>query len=651
MKTGWKIGIMTLAGIGLGTWVKLKFYPQKPCTCKEHKVQKVIGQTEEDSFSPHELIGLKTTIAQAWLEKKNRTYLKDLARWGTREGIIEVSDLFDTQKLILKLKAIQKGRRKNLGTPSNLKQLDTYLQDLEKWGTREGIIAVSNDEQAAKKKQEQLKKMVSQGKVLAKHYAEAKPKKSYAITQVTLENTSEAQRKITLWEANRSTSISPTQPTDVADHQVIHTLRIANTIHPQGMAVNPKNQLTYVANQLSNNVSVIGLDGQLIRLIPLEPSNYSGLNSPVAIAIHTNPASPNYGFAYVIGSVANTVSIINLDFEVVATLAVGLRPLSVVYNPINDRLIVAHYAENTLASIKLDTQEVETIVVEENPLAIAVHPQTGTMYVAHQNTIRVLDKDYSLITLIKLDTKPTKIAYHPSTHELYVVAPSTDEVVVVATDTYQVVAHIPVGKNPFEIMYNENNDFMYVASRGTNPVTVIAPDKTIQATLELPVSGDLVINPSQNTLFTTDTTGAINVIGYQAQSSSILVDTEYEEKNQAFQHNPAIIEHAKFILSGTERFSTLKLRQGHATGNSTIKTLSFTAYDSPQNAQNVSEVYGLKGAIIDGSNGWILDMPPKQTLTILLYYKSFDRYHLLPETSPKAIGVTMSRSLTKKTNI
>ena len=145
------------------------------------------------------------------------------------------------------------------------------------------------------------------------------------------------------------------------------------------------------------------------------------------------------------------------------------------------------------------------------------------------------------------------------------------------------------------------------------------------------------INQTENVLFSSDTaTNTVNVIGYSPQSSSITIDEDFAQKSEDFQHNPALVKHVKFVLSGTERFKVLTLREERVTGTIKNIPLSFRNYDNPQNFLNVSEVFGMEGSMIDGINSWIFKIAGLQTITLLVYYKQFEMYNLLPETAPKA---------------
>ena len=47
----------------------------------------------------------------------------------------------------------------------------------------------------------------------------------------------------------------------------------------------------------------------------------------------------------------------------------------------------------------------------------------------------------------------------------------------------------------------------------------------------------------------------------------------------------------------------------------------------------------MEGSMIDGLNSWIFKIAGLQTITLLVYYRQFEMYHLLPETAPKAVDL------------
>ena len=343
-------------------------------------------------------------------------------------------------------------------TPLKERQKEKYLADLKRYGTTQGIIDVSNDELAKKKKKRIHQNMSAVGKNITRnslpHVVEKvhrKAPKTYSTfykwllkefckTQITITNTSNEERVVSLWGMNKGISVSPPLVTDVEDHEITYTVNYGDAIfasagsaaHPQGVAFNPANGLAYVANQLSNNVSVIDANGQLVQLIALQPSLIPGFNSPVAVAVNSNSASANYGKVYVAGSVSNTVSVIDLSFNVTNTIVTGVRPIDLAFNPVNEQLYVANLFSDDVTVIDTTTENVSTtLAVGTDPLGVGINPSNGEIYVANSgdDTVSVFDASDNLVTTIAaVGTTPVSVTYHPINDEMYAVATGSNEV-------------------------------------------------------------------------------------------------------------------------------------------------------------------------------------------------------------------------------
>ena len=621
-----KIGLSALSGIGLGVLLSYASKEKEEnggCKPKDTdgKVKKVVGEESQDSFNP-------TSITK---RIKDSIYLPD--------------NRFD----------------------------ERHDKDLKRWGTKEGVIDVSNDEDEKKKKKKQISDMAKVGNEMVKEHLpkttkiKSKPekkltpiqnwyawlRKEFDITQVTITNTSTEEKTITLWGANKGQSVSPPAPADVEDHEVITTVTIPAAIgvgvHPQGIAVNPANGFAYVANQLSNNVSVITADGQVVKIIQLQPSVFPGYNSPVAVAVNTKQSSPNFGKVYVVGSVANTVSVIDLTHNVTKEIAVGVRPVDIAFNSTNNNLYVANLVGDDVTVIDTTTETVSTTLpVGQDPLGVGVNLANGDIFITNSgdDTVSVFDSgNLPVTTIAGVGSKPVSIIYHPVNDEMYAVVTDSNSVIPIDPNLYTTSPPIGVGSSPYGIVFNSNNDFLYVGNRADETYTVIAPNKTIRATVALGnVNIGFSINQTENVLFSSDTgANLVNVIGYADQSSSITIDDDYAQKNKNFQHNPALVKHTKYVLTGDGYASRLlTLIEETPTGKEKRNNLSFSNYASPQNFLKVAEVFDTDGAIIDGHTSWQFKIGGLQTVTILVYYRQFEMYNLMPEKAPKTVGSEMS---------
>ncbi len=557
--------------------------------------------------------------------------------------------------------SVSNGRIQAALTPLNERKKVQFLKDLKRYGTKQGVIDVSNDELAKKQKKRTAKNMLATGKnitrsafpkIIQKIHKEQPTRysafykwllKEFNKTQITITNTSTEERVISLWGMNKGLSVSPPLPTDVEDHEISYTVDYSDPIfttggspaHPQGIAINPANGLAYVANQLSNNVSVIDSTGQLVTLIELQPSLMPGFNSPVAIAVNSNTASPNYGKVYVVGSVSNTVSVIDLSHNVTNSIAVGVRPIDIAFNTINDKLYVANLFSDDVTVINTNTESVSTtLAVGTDPLGVGINPITGEIYVANSSddTVSVFDATDNLTTTIAgVGTTPVSITYHPVNEEMYVVTTGSNEIYPIEANTHNLLPPIATGNSPYKSVFNTNNNYLYVGNRADETFTVIAPDKSIRNTISKGnVNIGFAINQANNQLFISDTSAdQVNLIGYATQSNSITISEDYAHKSQNFLYNPAIVKHTKWVMSGEERFKVLHFMEETPTGTRTTTPISHENYKSPQNFLNVSELTDLEGTVIDGKTSWGFKIAGLQTITLLVYFKQFESYRAM----------------------
>lgn len=470
----------------------------------------------------------------------------------------------------------------------------------------------------------------------------------YETTQLTITNTSAIEREVRLWAGNKKPPLSPVLPDDVTNH-VFQTITVNSTlgtgIYPQGIIVNPFNGFTYIANQLSNTISVLNSEGVIVSLIPIPASGSVNNNSPygtgpVDLTVNSQSNSPNYGKVYVANVIGNTVAVIDKQLEVVHAIEVGRRPIGISFNPFNSNVYVANIADDTISVIDTTTETViDTINVGKAPKSITIAPDTGNIYVVNSidNSISIVNTNNQVVNTIDTTGNTlTTMAYHPVTNSLYVVSSGDSTVIPIDLNTNMTRAAIPVGADPYRIVYNPNNDFLYVGNRGDDSYSIIDTGDVVVDTPFLGAVGTgVAIDPNSDMIYSSDsTTGSITMISNSAQSNKVLINDGYYARREDFTFNPAIVRHVKFVLSGIERFKVLQLEEETVTGNTKVTPISFSSYHSPQNFGNVAEVFEMNGAIIDGKNGWVFKIAGKQTITILTYYEQFETENILEDAIP-----------------
>ncbi|MCB9448691.1 MAG: YncE family protein [Flavobacteriales bacterium] len=548
-------------------------------------------------------------------------------------------------------------RLKAVLTPSNIRFEDQHKADLKKWGTKEGVIDTARDIAQKKKEKKKADAIEKAGKAFVKHnLPKLKIKqpgkkestlwqktyhdllKEYSKTQVVITNTSTEAKFIRLWGANRPLSISPPAPADVEDHIIEETVSLAVGVHPQGIAYNPFNDLVYVADQLSGTVTVIDRSNLIVKTVQLQPS-FPGFSSPVAVTVNHNT-----GYAYVAGSISDTVSVIDTALNVAGEIPVGTRPVSLAWNPKNNFIYVASLVDDNLTVINaFDNSIVTTLPAGDDPIDVAVHPVTGFIYVVNSGSddVSIYDDTNTPVATLPLDSspvppviRPVSVAFDPLNNNMYVAGELTATAYVVDTALNTVSTTVPTGPKPQNLFFNTSNGFIYVQNSGDNTLTVIQSDNTIKDTLaglgNQSTGG--VFNPANGLIYVSDSTlNTVNAIGYEALSSSITIDSDYKQKLENFQHTPALVQHARFVLSGIERIALLKVNDIKPTGSVSSKPVSFSNYFHPQNFLNVSEVHELGGEVIDGRHEWVFKIPALQTLTVLVWYKQFFMNYLIPK--------------------
>ena len=639
MSKGTKIGfIASLTALGAGLVYAFRSEPEQQKIEKtasdqekETKVKKLYGDEAEDSFITQSNANIKAGLRPSYLFDRANPK-KDIKRFGTPQGIIDVSD----DRLLGK-------KRKQ------------RLAGMEKVGA--GLFKKSMPNVVKTKHKKDPKKYNEFYSWLLKEFHKL---------QVTITNTSTEERTVRLWGGNKGISVSPPLPEDVEDHEVIIQVEVPSAIgvgtHPQGVVVNPANGLTYVANQISNNVTVIDASGQVVTVVQLQPSLIPGFNSPVAVAVNSNAASANYGAVYVVGSVSNTVSVIDLSHNVINEITVGVRPMDIAFNPVNDKLYVANLFDNTVSVIDTGSESViATLNVGNDPLGVGINTSNGDIYVANSgsNSVTVFDSTNTLVTTIAaVGTKPVSATYHPVNDEMYVVAADSNNVFPIAAATHTLLAPIATGNSPYKSVFNPNNNYLYVGNRTDNTFTVIAPDKSIRATISKGnVNIGFAVGATENQLWVTDTSANItNLIGYSDQSSNISISNNYGRDVQNFIHNPAIVKHTKWVLSGEARFKVLHFTEENSTGTKKTWPISHENYRSPRNFLNVSEIIDLEGTVIDGNTSWIFKIAGQQTISILVYFRQFQFQKYLPiqaeqlelSNEPKGIPESWKKQLRKE---
>ncbi|MFC4636613.1 hypothetical protein ACFO3O_22100 [Dokdonia ponticola] len=451
--------------------------------------------------------------------------------------------------------------------------------------------------------------------------------KEFQSVQFVICNSTDTSQRVRLWGANSELSLSTT---DKFTNRFNDTQTIAVGSYPQGMVYNPANDLFYVVNQLSDDVSVFNSEGVVLHTITLASIPFTISYSPIAITVHTRADSPNYGEVYVLSSIRDSISVIELDFTISEELSVIKRPTGFVYNPIDDSLYVIGITEANMFVIDTPTRVVEQRSIEGIPLSIGLDSYTGNVYIyiPLSREVFIYDTAHNRVGLIDQITKHiTSWAYYPLAKHIYGIL--ADDASLLAIDTISFVAsQIPLEGVGGSIAYSESEGLLYIGETTNNQVLRLNADN--EFITPYPIADfetGIAIHPTSGLVAVSKATLNSVTLG-RVTNQEVSIKEGYDEYRQEFQFNPAQVKHLK-IISSDRLMNTLELEDISVSGKSDRRFISIGNYNSPQNFLNVAEVFEIEGTVIDGLHRWYFTIPAQTTITLLIYYTKLDWFDVL----------------------
>ncbi len=283
-----------------------------------------------------------------------------------------------------------------------------------------------------------------------------------------------------------------------------------NQRYPISLCYDSKNQLLYVADTESNNVSVIDVKNNLVI------DNISVGFGPSEMAINNLT-----GYLYVLNSGSMNIDVINTTSnKIVTTIPSVSYPEDIIYDPVNNNLyfgymaIVSNKWVPRVSVINGNTNKIiANISVNSIPYGMVYDSYNGYIYLADNNisvinpstntiinTIYPYSSSYMLtddpsnnyiysipfgnvVTAINSLTNkivanitmisPLNSAYASSNGYIYVTSYDGDNITGINTTTNQIVYNIGAGIHPVGIIYVPYNKYIYVANSASDNLTVI----------------------------------------------------------------------------------------------------------------------------------------------------------------------------------
>jgi YVTN family beta-propeller protein len=264
---------------------------------------------------------------------------------------------------------------------------------------------------------------------------------------------------------------------------------------PLGLAVNPKNHLVYVSNPETDSVSVI--DGTTNTKVADVPAG----KNPRFVKFN-----PSNNLVYVSNPETDSVSVMSGDNNTkLGDIDVGKRPTDIAVNPSNNLVYVVNSFSNTVSVINGTTNtKVADIDLKNAPRSVAVNPSNNLVYVVNSfsNTVSVINGTTNTkLRDIPVGAHPLGLAVNPSNNLVYVANQDTNTVSVINGTTNTKVADVPAGERPTYIAVNPANGLVYVSSPGDDTVTVIDNNGPSDKVVKLLNGIYVAVNPSNNLVY------------------------------------------------------------------------------------------------------------------------------------------------------
>lgn len=217
--------------------------------------------------------------------------------------------------------------------------------------------------------------------------------------------------------------------------------------NPTGTAITPISNITLVANEKSDSVSIFDLNTERVLL-----------NIPVGKAPKGVAIDRELNIAIIGNSHDDTVSIIDLNtYQVIAVISVGKQPEGIAANPINHTALVANHEDDTVSVIDLTSLSViNTISVGKEPIDVAIDPKLNIALIVNERdyNVSVVDLNtYQETGMVSIGKRPQAIDINPGTHLAAVVNEKDNSITVIDLQTWETYP-ISVGKHPIEIAVN-----------------------------------------------------------------------------------------------------------------------------------------------------------------------------------------------------
>ncbi len=249
------------------------------------------------------------------------------------------------------------------------------------------------------------------------------------------------------------------------DHRVMEQFPIAGGAAE--VACTQDQRMLYATSPSSNNLVVFYTGGQLVGRVPVG-------TDPAGLAL-----APDDRTAYVANQGSNDVSVVTLsDRKEVARVPCGTGPFDVLVDRDGARFWVSLHHEGAVVAYDAATRrELHRARVGLSPYKMALDPDGRYLYVAlfDQDEVAVLTRDtLTEAGRIKTGDGPYAVVASKS-GRVFISGIESGSVTMVQRDAWAQAMVVPVGTRPYGMALTADEDQLYVALEGEGRVSVRNP--------------------------------------------------------------------------------------------------------------------------------------------------------------------------------
>lgn len=243
-------------------------------------------------------------------------------------------------------------------------------------------------------------------------------------------------------------------------------------LDPEGVAVDPRTGLAYVACSRSNAVAVVDTE----RLERVGVIAVGG--EPIDIVV-----DERRGLVFTADARSDRVSVIDIEAgKVVAHVPVGSYPAGLCLDAVGRRLYCGDAAGCTMTVIDVDNLErVATVEAELGAGAVAVDVDGGRVYCVNfvASSVTVVDAaTLEVRARVPLAAGPCAAGIHQGSGDLFVADSLASTVTRIDGRRAEKVAEMPVPNAPVGLAMGLRDDRIYIGNRGDGTVSVLGLDGT-----------------------------------------------------------------------------------------------------------------------------------------------------------------------------